>query len=369
MKRCLVLITLFFILFSFQLAEGAQAKVKTSTKSKSKVAVKQTPQTLEAKFLYQKPRLIKLFANEGIEDPHSLFSDPRLQLYNFWSAAPNNPPIEPIMCSLSIERGKQKILENYDFLQEVENKYGVSKEILVSIFRSETNLGRNTGKYSVFNSLLTWAISGTRKWKWAQDELIVFVKICEELRLDPFEVPGSTHGAFGYMQFIPSSFVTYAIPWNGNEKPNLFVLEDAMASTASYLQRCGWDSRNQKSMRRAIYAYNASTPYVNLVFKYAKAIKVTKKEIDTFRQQLFDKAREEELQRTLENSNQIEQPQEEQQEQPIDDSNQIEQEQEEQQEQPIDDTNQAEQQDNIQSNLRREIFNEQQLEICERSEF
>jgi len=74
----------------------------------------------------------------------------------------------------------------------VEEKYGVPKEILISIFRIETNLGRFMGNYSVFNSLLTRAVSGTRRWKWAQDQLIIFVKICEDLALDPFEVPGST---------------------------------------------------------------------------------------------------------------------------------------------------------------------------------
>jgi len=232
--------------------------------------------SLESNLSKNKPKLIKLFNDAGIENAEDLFSDSRLKLHQeFWLGGGPPGDYPTIMTPESIQRGRQKIIDNYEFLESVEAKYGVPKEILISIFRIETNLGRYTGNYAVFNSLLTWTISETRRWKWAQAELITFLIICKKLSLDPFNVPGSTHGAFGLLQFIPTSFVRFAVPWNSDKNPDLFNFEDAVASCANYLQKCGWDPKNRNRQRRSIYAYNGSTPYVNVIFRYAGAIKVS----------------------------------------------------------------------------------------------
>jgi membrane-bound lytic murein transglycosylase B len=265
-KKCLIVLLSLF--FTFSLCEAAQIRKASRT-------YKRYVPPLQSNLSKNKPKLIKLFNDAGIENAEDLFSDPRLKLhYEFWTGGGTPGDYPAIMTPESISRGRQKILENYEFLESVEAKYGVPKEILISIFRVETNLGRYMGNYSVFNSLLTWAISGTRKWKWAQQELITFVIICRQFSLDPFNIPGSTHGAFGLLQFIPTSFVRFAIPWKG-ESADLFNFEDAIASSANYLQQCGWDPRNRNKQRRSIYAYNASTPYVNTIFRYASAIKIS----------------------------------------------------------------------------------------------
>lgn len=272
-KKCLiVLLTLFF---TFSLCEAVQTR-KVSGTPKVIATNKRYVPPLESNLSKNKVRLVKLFSDAGIENAEDLFSDPRLKLHQeFWIGGGPPGDYPTIITPESIRRGKQTILDNYEFLQLVEDKYGVPKEILISIFRVETNLGRYMGNYSVFNSLLTWAISGTRKWKWAQDELVTFLIICKNFSLDPFAVPGSTHGAFGLLQFIPTSFVRFAVPWDANKNPNLFNFEDAIASSANYLQKCGWDPKNRNRQRRSIYAYNGSTPYVNVIFRYADAIKVS----------------------------------------------------------------------------------------------
>ena len=258
-KKYLICLILFFTFLLCQVAEAGKIYVPPLQSNLSK----------------NKVRLINLFNNAGIENAEDLFSDPRLKLHHeFWAGGGPPGDYPTIMTPESIERGKQKIIANYEFLESVEAKYGVPKEILVSIFRVETNLGRYTGNYAVFNSLLTWTVSGTRKWKWAQQELVTFLTICKQLSIDPFSVPGSTHGAFGLLQFIPTSFVRFAIAWRGEGSPDLFNFEDAITSSANYLQKCGWDPNNEMKKRRSIYAYNGSTPYVNTIFRYAKAIKI-----------------------------------------------------------------------------------------------
>jgi membrane-bound lytic murein transglycosylase B len=257
-KKYLICLILFFTFLLCQVAEAGKIYAPPLQSNLSK----------------NKARLIKLFNNAGIENAEDLFSDPRLKLhYDFWTGGGPPGDYPTIMTPESIERGKQIIIDNYEFLESVEVKYGVPKEILVSIFRVETNLGKYIGNYAVFNSLLTWTISGTRKWKWAQQELVTFLTICKQLSIDPFSVPGSTHGAFGLLQFIPTSFVRFAIPWKGEGTADLFNFEDAITSSANYLQKCGWNG-TQKSNRKSIYAYNSSTPYVNVIFKYAKAIQI-----------------------------------------------------------------------------------------------
>jgi membrane-bound lytic murein transglycosylase B len=258
-RKCLIFF--FVLLFTFLISQIVEAR---------KIYIP----PLQANLLKNKPRLIQLFTNAGINDAESLFSDPRLKLhYDFWAGGERGE-YEPIMSPRSIERGKEKIALNWEFLQEVEAKYGVPKNILISLLRVETNLGQQTGKYIVFNSLLTWTVSNTRRWKWAQQELVTFLIICKSLSVDPFDIPGSTHGAFGLTQFIPTSYLVFAVPAKGGEYPDLFNFKDAINCTAYYLQRCGWDAKSEKKMRRSIYAYNWSTSYVNTIFKYAKAIKI-----------------------------------------------------------------------------------------------
>ena len=227
---------------------------------------------LEANFLEKKDTLIEVLTKAQIDDAHILFSDARLQLYpQILKSSANGSGWEVIFTQKSIERGRKCIKENDAVLRKIEVQFGVNKEILVSLFRVETNLGRDIGKYVVFNSLLTWYVSGNRRASWAANELVSYLTLCHEHQLDPFEVKGSTHGAFGLLQFIPSSFQRFAIDGNGDGKIDLFNFEDAMASSANYLQKQGW-GKKEKQKKKALHAYNRDWGYVKTVMKYSKLI-------------------------------------------------------------------------------------------------
>ena len=228
---------------------------------------------LEANFLEKKDALIEVLIKAQIDNAHILFSDARLQLYpQILERSANGSGWEVIFTQQSIDRGRKCTKENDAILSRVEAQFGVNKEILVSLFRVETNLGRDIGKYVVFNSLLTWYVSGNRRASWAANELISYLTLCREHQLDPFEVKGSSHGAFGLLQFIPSSFQRFAIDGNGDGKIDLFNFEDAMASSANYLQKQGW-GKKEKQKKRALHAYNRDWGYVKTVMKYSRLIK------------------------------------------------------------------------------------------------
>ena len=229
---------------------------------------------LETNFLKKKDNLIETLLMAQIENARDLFSDPRLKLYpEIFERSTIKTGWEVVFTQESIDRGKQCLRENDLRLRKVEIQYGVPKEILIGIYRVETNLGKNTGKYVVFNSLLTWCVSGDSRARWAERELTAYLMLCSENQLDPFEIKGSSHGAFGLVQFIPSTFRKFALDGNGDGKIDLFNFEDAIVSSAHYLRKNGWGKR-ERQKKWALYAYNHDWGYVKAILKYSKLIKI-----------------------------------------------------------------------------------------------
>ena len=206
-----------------------------------------------------------------------IFSDPRIELY---------PQVvekrdRGITCFYgefgllgrkSVGRGRRIVSENSGFFKKLEGFYGVEKEAIVAIYRVETNLGTYTGTYSVFNSFFTMATIPNRRTQWAQEELVQLLVICRNEGKDPLSIKGSWAGAFGLCQFVPSSFLTYAVSADGEGVADLFNFFDAMASIANYLKQNGWQNSNVALKKKAIFAYNHCDNYVKAVIAYAKAI-------------------------------------------------------------------------------------------------
>lgn len=234
--------------------------------------------TLQDTFTKKRGTLIKAFVKGGLE-VESLFNDPRLKLYPEIIRPPKAPPDEEsyyqkVFKPESVQRGKQVLVDHAELLQQVEDRFQVNKEHVVAIYRVETYFGNYLGKYEVFNSLLTWIVGGKpSRAKWAENELKSYLKICNLYNLDPFSVRGSTHGAFGLLQFIPSSFLIFAVDGDGDGKIDLFNPADAFHSTGNYLSKFGWNMRDEKKQRSALWRYNHDRIYVDVVAKYAKVIR------------------------------------------------------------------------------------------------
>jgi membrane-bound lytic murein transglycosylase B len=212
------------------------------------------------------------------EEIQRIFSDERVELYPqiLERSAKGLPYFNKkfgLLTKKSIERGKKVLTDNYDVLVRVENSYGVDKEIIIAILRVETNFNRYVGKYPIFNSLLTLAIIENRRSAWAEGELAELLRISKNLGKDPLSIKGSWAGAFGMAQFIPSSYMKYAVDGNNDGTVDLFDFSDATASIANYLKAHGWEKDSPDKNWKAVYAYNHCDEYVKAIFAYAKALK------------------------------------------------------------------------------------------------
>jgi membrane-bound lytic murein transglycosylase B len=134
----------------------------------------------------------------------------------------------------------KKLIEYDEILTKVSQKYGVQKRYIVTFWGVETNFGQYLGSFNVPHSLATLAYDGRRS-AYFRKELLNALKILEEGHIAPEKMKGSWAGAMGQSQFMPSSFLSYAVDWNGDGKRDIWETKaDVFASTAYYLSKAGW---------------------------------------------------------------------------------------------------------------------------------
>ena len=143
---------------------------------------------------------------------------------------------------IRIETGQTKKAEEEKLLAAIEKKYGVDRHILLGIWGMESNFGKDKGSMSVIRSLATLAYSGRRK-DYGNEQLIAAFKILQQGLVKPGNFTGSWAAAMGHTQFIPTSYLSYAVDWTGDGKRDIWnSKEDALASTANYLAKAGWSN-------------------------------------------------------------------------------------------------------------------------------
>ena len=139
-----------------------------------------------------------------------------------------------------IDAGRAKLAENKSLLDQVSKRYGVQPQYIVALWGLETNFGRTTGGYPVISALATLAYEG-RRAAFFRKELINALIMVDQRHVDPRSMTGSWAGAMGESQFMPSSFLAYAVSWKGGASPDIWhKREDVFASIANYLARAGW---------------------------------------------------------------------------------------------------------------------------------
>ena len=142
-----------------------------------------------------------------------------------------------------IKNGRKFIRDNLETLNKAEKEFGVPKEIITAILGVETRYGNIQGKDRVLDSLTTLGFDYPRRSKFFRDELIKFFILVRENNLDIYSVKGSYAGAMGYGQFISSSYLAYAVDYDGDSYADLFgSKKDAIGSIANYLSIHGWNA-------------------------------------------------------------------------------------------------------------------------------
>ena len=145
-----------------------------------------------------------------------------------------------VVSQTRIKKAKAKLIEHDALLAEISKKYGVQKRFIVTFWGVETNFGQYLGSFNVPNSLATLAHDGRRS-AYFRKELLNALKILEEGHIAPDKMKGSWAGAMGQCQFMPSSFLSYAVDWDGDGKRDIWATKaDVFASTANYLAKAGW---------------------------------------------------------------------------------------------------------------------------------
>jgi lytic murein transglycosylase len=139
-----------------------------------------------------------------------------------------------------LKKGSNLLKQYAGTFVRIEEQFGVPGPVLVAIWGLETDFGVNIGKFATIRSLATLAYDCRRSEKFSE-ELMDALKIVDRGDLSPSEMRGAWAGEIGQTQFLPSSYLKYAVDFDGNGKRDLIhSAPDVLASTANYLKGYGW---------------------------------------------------------------------------------------------------------------------------------
>lgn len=148
--------------------------------------------------------------------------------------------IAKVVNQTRVDLGRQALADNRAVLVPIGQKYGVQPRFIVALWGIETNYGSTTGNFSVIAALVTLAYDGRRS-KYFREELMDALKILDQGHIAPGEMRGSWAGAMGQNQFMPSSFLRFAVDEDGDGRKNIWTSRtDIFASIANYLKGVGW---------------------------------------------------------------------------------------------------------------------------------
>ena len=139
-----------------------------------------------------------------------------------------------------IADGRQALSANRALFQSVEQRYGVGAGVIAGIWGLESGFGAITGDFRVVEALATLAWDG-RRAKFFRGELMAALKILDQGDVAPRAMTGSYAGAMGQPQFMPSSYLRYAVDFEGHGRRDIWTSKaDVLGSIGNYLAQSGW---------------------------------------------------------------------------------------------------------------------------------
>ena len=172
-----------------------------------------------------------------------------------------------------MSRGSNMLKQYGSVLSRIEQAYGVPGEVIVAIWGLETDFGVNIGKFQTMRSLATRAYD-CRRSDTFKAELMDALRIIERGDIAPQEMRGAWAGELGQTQFMPSSYIKYAVDFDGNGRRDLLnSAPDVLASTANFLANHGWqrgkDWEPGSANFAAIQEWNTSEVYAKTIGYFA----------------------------------------------------------------------------------------------------
>lgn len=139
-----------------------------------------------------------------------------------------------------IANGRDIVARERTLFRQVEQKFGVGPGVIAGIWGLESGFGVTTGDFRVIEALATLAWDG-RRASFFRGELMAALKILDHGDIAPAKMMGSYAGAMGQPQFMPSSYLRYAVDFEGHGKRDIWTSRpDVLGSIANYLAKSGW---------------------------------------------------------------------------------------------------------------------------------
>jgi len=138
-----------------------------------------------------------------------------------------------------VKKGLNFYSDNNFLINEIEKKFDIEKELLLSLMGIETNYGTYVGKMDILSSLSTLSYD-KRRSEFFTKELLILLRLIDKDIVNYKTLFGSWAGAFGFFQFMPSTIKNHAIDHNNDKRIDLKDPVDAYASAANYLKNMGW---------------------------------------------------------------------------------------------------------------------------------
>ena len=279
-----------------------------------------TEENIKYKIEFFKPVIDKLLSEKVdtsflkllLSDPSTNFNERYIKINVIGYL--NKPNYSAHYDIASVRRASEFVNDNLKILCDCENKYGVPKEIISAILWIETKFGDFLGRNHIPSVFLSAAMAdceeyislnkqritesfdgdsakltemykqienrAAKKSKWALQELKALEKIYNKKQIDILDLHGSWAGAFGLSQFLPSSYLKWAVDGNKDNIVDLFDKYDAIFSVANYLKVNGWNTA-LAGQRKALYHYNNSEAYVDAVITLSERIKAKNQKPDS----------------------------------------------------------------------------------------
>ena len=166
-----------------------------------------------------------------------------------------------IVSDYRINKAKKEFIKNKDLLDKISKKYNVQSRYIISLWAIESNFGNNMGNFNLFHTLASLAYDGRRS-KYFRSELISALKIIENEMVDFHNIKSGWAGALGQCQFMPSSYLKFAVDENKDGKIDIWnTKEDVFGSIANYLSKNGWKGN-------LIWGRSVSTKKVKNILNY-----------------------------------------------------------------------------------------------------
>ncbi len=185
--------------------------------------------------------------------------------------------------SKKVQKGFNFYKKNSILIDEIEKKFNIEKELLLSLMGIETNYGTYVGKMDILSSLATLSYD-KRRSQFFTNELLILLKLIDTNQIDYKTLYGSWAGAFGFFQFMPSTIKNHAIDYNQDNYIDLKNPRDAYASAGNYLNNMGWN-KDSHCFYKVDLNENISKKYLNVSAKKLrnkKKLKYFKKFINNY---------------------------------------------------------------------------------------